>query len=281
MWGVSSLNTVEALYSWFESLNDVGYFSIYRGNEKKPAERITSNTFTDIQSGWVKLLNAVSDQTAAGGVLTIYVAKHEKDTSGFTTRYSAVIQMNGMASMNGPANQSASLSGEQIEGLISRKAEKLLEEFKTQQRIDQLEQENDDLRKGRGKVKGFQGMINGLGELLENNPALTALLAPLITAITSKVIGGNNMAPVMTGPPPRKIRMQGFPQNTELPQDEENEEFEESENDEYSQEDFNRIAQCLADMSEVFDDPIEIFEKIAAYAIKNPEMAKTLLKSIS
>ncbi|MBK9718278.1 MAG: hypothetical protein IPO85_12360 [Saprospiraceae bacterium] len=155
MWGNNTLNNPEALHSWFNDFNDMGYMAIYRGNEKKPNERIASFVFDSPEDGWNKLSRTVIDQTASGGLLTIYVARHEKDTSGYTNRYSSPIQYGGaVAGINGPSQPS--ITQDQVERMVEIKATKMLDEYKLKSRIESLEQENEDLRKGREKLKEYK-----------------------------------------------------------------------------------------------------------------------------
>jgi len=274
MWGNNTLNNPEALYSWYQDFNDIGYMAIYRGNDKKPTERIASFVFDSQEDGWNKLSRTVIDQTSGGGLLTIYLARHEKDTSGYTNRYSAPIQYGGaVAGMNGPAQPS--ITQDQVERLVEIKANKMLEDYKLKTKIEQLEAENEDLRKGRGKTKGLQATINGIGAALEDNPTLAGIVAPLASALLTKLlgIGDAQMAHAMNGPlPPRKVVHQ-YSENS-------NTESESESDEEYTEEEFLRIQNAVNELSQVFDDPITILEKIAAYAVNNPAMAKSLLNNL-
>lgn len=275
MWGNNTLNNPEALYSWYNDFNDIGYMAIYRGNDKKPTERIASFVFDSQEDGWNKLSRTVMDQTSGGGLLTIYLARHEKDTSGYTNRYSAPIQYGGaVAGMNGTAQPS--ITQDQVERLVEIKANKMLEDYKLKTKIEQLEAENEDLRKGRGKTKGLQATINGIGAALEDNPTLAGIVAPLASALLTKLLGigtDPQMANAMNGPAtPRKVVHQySEDKNTEIENDSE---------EEFTDEEFLRIQNAVNDLSQVFDDPITTLEKIAAYAINNPTMAQSLLNNL-
>ena len=281
MWDRNTLVTPEALHSWYHDFNDLGYMAIYRGNDKKPTERIASFVFDSQEDGWAKLSRTVMDQTSGGGVLTIYIARHEKDTSGYTNRYSAPMNIGGaLAGMNGPAQPS--ITQDQVERMVEIKATKMLEEYKLKSKIEALEQENDDLRKGRGKTKGIQATINGIGAALEDNPTLAGIVSPILMGLAAKFLGiggDEQMAHAMNGPtpPPRKIVHQ-FSDNSQNDQSD-NESGEEVDED-YTEDEFLRIQNAVNELSQVFDDPITILEKIAAYAVKNPAMAKSLLNNL-
>ena len=176
--------------------------------------------------------------------------------------------------MNGPAQPS--ITQDQVERLVEIKANKMLEDYKLKTKIEQLEAENEDLRKGRGKTKGLQATINGIGAALEDNPTLAGIVAPLASALLTKLLGigtDPQMAHAMNGPaPPRKVVHQ-YSEGQDAESENESE-------DDYSDEEFLRIQNAVNELSQVFEDPITILENIAAYAVNNPDMAKSLLNNL-
>lgn len=280
MWDRNTLVTPEALHSWYHDFNDLGYMAIYRGNDKKPTERIASFVFDSQEDGWNKLSRTVMDQTSGGGVLTIYIARHEKDTSGYTNRYSAPMNYGGaVAGMNGPAQPS--ITQDQVERMVELKATKMLEEYKLKSKIEALEQENEDLRKGRGKTKGIQATINGIGAALEDNPTLAGMVSPILMGLAAKFLGiggDEQMAHTMNGTPPSRKVVHQYSDDT--PNDQSENGLDTEVDEDFTEEEFLRIQNAINDLSAVFDDPITTLEKIAAYAVKNPTMAKSLLNNL-
>ncbi len=280
MWGNNTLLSPEALHAWYQDFNDIGYMAIYRGNDKKPTERIASIVFDSPEDGWNKLSRTVQDQTAGGGLLTIYLARHEKDTSGYTNRYSAPIAYGGaVAGMNGPAQPS--ITQDQVERMVELKATKMLEEYKLKSKIEALEQENEDLRKGRGKTKGIQATINGIGAALEDNPTLAGMVSPILMGLAAKFLGiggDEQMAHAMNGTPPSRKVVHQYSDDT--PNDQSENGLDTEVDEDFTEEEFLRIQNAINDLSAVFDDPITTLEKIAAYAVKNPTMAKSLLNNL-
>lgn len=259
MFAVSSFNTLESLKDWFYSLNGINYWTIYKGPEKKTSERIMSYSYDSESEGWEKLSQMISNLTLGGGLFTIYAGRNEKDASGFTVRFSS-----------NPAWNQMHPSGPGIAGVptaegIAAIVEEKIEAYKKDKLIEDLQAEIEDLRKGRGKPSAIQSTINGIGELLENNPTLVQVIQPIIHAIASKLMGVTPAQPVMAGPP-REIKTDGIA---------------EDQSEEYSENDITIILESLNSIGESLDaDPIELIQKLQKFCAGNPAMAKSLLSNL-
>jgi hypothetical protein len=258
MFAVSSFNTLDSLKDWFYSLNGINYWTIYKGPEKKTSERIMSYSYDSESEGWEKLSQMISNLTLGGGLFTIYAGRNEKDASGFTVRFSS-----------NPAWNQMHPSGPGIAGLpttesIAAIVEEKIEAYKKDKLIEDLQSEIEDLRKGRGKPSVFQTTINGIGELMENNPTLVQVIQPLIQAIAARMMGVTPQ-PVMTGTP-RKIQTEGISDDAPM---------------EYSEDDITHILDTLNIIAEALDtDPVELLGKLQKFCSANPAMAKSLLSNL-
>jgi len=161
------------------------------------------------------------------------------------------------------------LGGESLKKKVALETKKALDDYKKDLRIEQLEDEIEDLKKGRGRTKGIQATINGIGDMLENNPTLVSLLSPIISAIAGKLMGNVQPQVAMTGTPPRNIHMEGIESEAENPE-------------EYSEEEMARLFENLTRIESCLEqDPLELLEKLANFCEKNPTMAKSLLTNLN
>lgn len=264
MLAVSSFNSIDSLRDWFYSLNGVSYWTIYKGPEKKVSERIMSYSYETVEGGWEKMSTMISNLSMGGGTFTIYCGKGERDAAGFTVRFSSNPMMASMRGIDGGFNG----TGESIKEIVALETHKAIEEYKKDLRIEQLEGEIEDLKKGRGRAKGIQATINGIGDMLENNPTLVSLLSPIITAIAGKLMGGQTPQMAMNGIQ-RPIQMEGIESDSENP-------------DEYSEEEMAKLFENLTRIEATLEqDPLELLEKLANFCDKNPAMAKSLLTNLN
>lgn len=262
MYIASAITNFVDLQSWFESLTKHGYWSIYRGNDKKPGERTASITYDNLENGWQALQNALAIQTnAGGGLFTIYVANSEKDTSGFTTRFSSAISLNGFpaAQQNGQIG-----SVENIGSIVEKAVTERIAAYEKDREIQDLQQEIVELKKSK-RSKGISGLLNQFGELLEENQNLANMITPIIHGFAAKFLGNNlPVAPAINGT--------GITHSFSNDTEEEN-------SMEYSEDDMNRLANCINELGKHFEDPISLLEKFTQFVQKDPAMAKSILNS--
>ncbi len=261
MFNSSSLTNIEHLRDWFMATDRHGYVSLYRGSEKKTGERIFASTYQTAEDGWQLLQHQLIAQTVGGGLFTIYIARDEKDTSGFTTRYSSPIAL---AGLNG-IQQSSAINPEAIQGMISARVNEAIGEYKKDRLIEDLQDQLKEKNKA-SRNKGITGMLSSIGEVLEENPTLATIVSPLIQGIVAKFLGTSSM-PVMAGTP-RNI--------THVKDD-----SDESQDEEFTEDENQKISEGFALLQKHFDDPVNVFYKICNWIDQNPDQAKMLFNSIT
>jgi len=246
-------------------LNKHGHYSIYRGGEKKPSERIASGAYETPESGWQSLQQAISIQTRGGGLFTIYVSNKETDSSGYTTRYSAQIQMNGLPNTGESQHQVA--SPDQIGALVAAKVKESMDRFHLEKKIEDLQNEIETVRKDKRK-KGILGFFSDTAEMLEENPTMAQILAPVIHGIAARFLGNyaHGTVPAMNGGPgTTNISHEVGPV---------------SDQESWTDEEIERILNCMSVVSSHMENPIEVLEKIAVFVQTNPEQAKLILGNL-
>ena len=265
MFQPNAILTIEALQSWFYRIDKHGIFSIYRGSEKKSGERIISYKYDGIDEGWNLLQQTIQDVTVGGGQLTIYVSSKESDTSGYTVRYSPAIQLPGFANPQG-------ISGtqESIGAIVAEKIAAFKQEFAKEQEIESLKAQIDDIKRGKRKA-GIMGLVDQIGEAMEEYPTLGAILSNLAGAMISK----------MTDTPPQHMPGMAGPKITHVrPSDSDNGDDPEETGFELTDDDIDRLTIALSTIGTQFQDPVDVVEKISRWIEKNPQMAHQLFANI-
>lgn len=266
--GYNSFTQLNDLKDWFFSLPEVHYYTLY-GEGKK---RIESQTFVDRGEGWEVISKRVMALTGNfGGNITIYVGKTEKDTNGFTVVFNSPMYGNTAAVNQGPA-----IGAPEVQNMLQAEIKKALDDYKKDQEIENLKAELIEAKRGK-RNKGISGTLSEFGEILEEYPIISNMLAPFVSGLANKIFNAPVDAPnyAMTGPPARKIVHQTV-EEAESDQINASETIEE----EYTEEEVERIMIALNKLSQVFDDPIDLLEKFSNFAEKNPTMAKSLLSQL-
>lgn len=261
----NSIISIEALQSWFFNSKKHGYISIYRGFEKLPKERISVITYDSLDDGWNQLSRLVMDNTAYGGLLTIYLTDKESDNNGFTVRYNS--------SQFGNRNEQSSISGinsESIGAIVSKEIDLFKKDFLKDQEIADLKMQLQEKNK-KSKKGTITGLMSEIGEAMEENPTLAGIITNIASAFIAKFMSSDqNQMPAISGPPKTKIdhiREADSDQNLE-------------ESEEYSEIELERIAVCLEKLKLINNDPIYVLEKISNFIEKNPDQAKSLLTNL-
>lgn len=260
MYPTSSITEINDLYSWFEKSNKHGYWSIYRGLDKKPGERVASGIYEEPESGWQALSNQLLIQTKGGGVFTVYLSNSEKDSSGYTTRYSTV---SGFSAING-INQSGINSSEHIDSIAEKLANQKIAEFQKQQEIEALKADIELIKKNK-KSKGISGVFADIGEILEENPTFANILTPIIHGIAARFLGNFNTSPAsINGIPPDTITTQA------------------AEYDELiTESNIQDILFILTTFKNHFGDYVGTLNKLSQWINANPDQAKLILNQLS
>ncbi len=262
----SAIKNFQDLRDWFFAIDKHGYWSIYRGGEKKSGERVASQFYDsdNKESGWQTLQSLLGMQLADGGLFTVYVASSEKDSSGYTVRFSVPIQLQSLqgSHINGVSTPEA------IQAIVSTHVEQRLEAYKRERdKQDEIELLKAELQEAKTKKRdqGIAGVLNDIGNVLEENPTMASIMAPIIQGIAAKFLG--HFAPMntaMTGPT-HEVSEESNPEDN---------------NEEYTDEEMERIFNCFAVLEKHFGDPISTLEKLVAFVEKNPENAKMLINNI-
>jgi len=246
-------------------LDKHGYYSIYRGPEKTPKERISSGSYESIETGWQTLQQAINIQTKGGGLFTIYVSSKETDSSGYTTRYSAQIQMNGLPNTGESQHQVA--SPDQIGALVAAKVKESMDRFHLEKKIEDLENEIETVRKDKRK-KGILGFFSDTAEMLEENPTMAQILAPVIHGIAARFLGNyaHGTVPAMNGVPgTTNISHEVGPL---------------AEEHDWTEEEVAVILGCMDILSAHMEDPITVLKKLTVFVQTNPDQAKLILGNL-
>lgn len=259
MFQSSSITNLNDLQTWFNSLDKHGYWVVYRGPEKKPGERAASGSYESVETGWLALSQSISIQTQGGGLFTIYVSKNEKDTSGYTTRFASSIGIGGLPMMQGAIG-----SPDSIGALVAAQVSEKMEAYKKDRMIEDLESEIQELKKGKGRKRGISGLLADFGELLEENQNLANIVTPIIHGIAARFLGNMDSG--------RMPSVAGIHHQAGKDPDSPDEEF--------SEEEVQRLVNCVNRLSEHFEDPISLLERFANFVDENPENAKFMLQSI-
>jgi hypothetical protein len=259
MFQSSSITNLNDLQTWFNSLDKHGYWVVYRGPEKKPGERAASGSYESVETGWLALSQSISIQTQGGGLFTVYVSKNEKDTSGYTTRFASSIGISGLPMMQGGIG-----SPDSIGALVAAQVSEKMEAYKKDRMIEDLETEIQELKKGKGRKRGISGLLSDFGELLEENQNLANIVTPIIHGIAARFLGNMDSG--------RMPSVAGIHHQAGKDPDSPDEEF--------SEEEVQRLVNCVNRFSEHFEDPISLLERFANFVDENPENAKFMLQSI-
>lgn len=259
MFQSSSITNLNDLQTWFNSLDKHGYWVVYRGHEKKPGERAASGSYESVETGWLALSQSISIQTQGGGLFTVYVSKNEKDTSGYTTRFASAIGIGGVPMMQGGIG-----SPESIGALVAAQVSEKMEAYKKDRMIEDLLSVIQDLKKGKGRKRGISGLLSDFGELLEENQNLANIVTPIIHGLAARFLGNldSNRMPSVAG-----IHHQAG-KDPDAP------------DEEFSEEEVQRLVDCVNRLIVHFDDPIGMLEKFTAFVDENPENAKLMLNAI-
>lgn len=262
MYQASAITNIQDLQVWFEGLDRHGYWTIYRGNEKKPSERASSGVYESIESGWLALSQSLTIQTQGGGLFTVYVSRNEKDTSGFTTRFASSINI-GLPYMQQQGIHATASIGALVQAQVSEQ----MEAFKKDQEIESLHQTIEDLKKGKGRKKGISGILSDFGELLEENQNLANIVTPIIHGIAARFLGN------MDG------KMPAIAGISHTAGDDPEKDKTANEN-EYTEDEINQLVDCINRLSIHFDNPIELLQNFTEFVEKDPVKAKMMISAI-
>lgn len=256
---------IDDLRRWFlEMVHKHGYYSVYNGHEKNSKDRLSSLSYTDNDHGWRQLQDLITMHSSPGALFTVYVSSSEKDTGGLTTHYSVGY---GSSSQSGIAG-APSVGSDAISQIASDIANRKIEEFKKDLEIENLKAEINEIKKSGRRKKG--GLLADLGEMLEEYPTLAGVLAPVVNSIAGRFLG--NFAPAgaagaIAGVPDKITHVAG-PDPDDMDED-------------FADNEVARIMNCMSRLSRHFEDPVEVLEKVADAADKDPDKVKMGLSFLS
>ena len=244
---------IEDLRQWFFLNQKQGdpnpYFSVYRGTEQKPDRIVFRNeAVSDTQEAWSMLHDVLEMHTQHGGLFRIFITDRAKGNVGLSTIY----RIPGMQQMlpNGMMN-AAGLYGmyqnprDQIESEVAKEVAK-------ERKIWELQQQITDLKKQQESSIGQMDSI-----IQEFLPVATELV---------RVFGLKMLGVQPTAPAQQNI---GSHHGDDEEQQEQEHEF-----------DYDRIDPALDKMKRVFPDTEDAMERLANWAVANPDMAKSMLNTI-
>ena len=235
----ASYRSIESLKLWFMQSHKP-YFSIWTGFSKDTKDLAFRNSaIDDLEDSWNLLEQIITDKTAGGGKVTIFVTEVKNSSAGYT-EYLEIAGNNNTA-IAGPSN----LNNNFIGGINEYIADKMAMYDKDRQ-IEELKAQISNKDEGTGVNKLFN-------RLLEEAP-----IAELIMALCAKFLG-TGITPAINGPKKERIT-------------------EDLEEEILSENDQMRMQNAIHRLSIHFPDIVQAMEKLADFVESNPSLAKSFIK---
>ena len=238
----ASLQNIEAVENWFLQAKKP-FWSVYTGFSKDAKDLAMKNsTIKEVEDSWNLLQEIISNKTAGGGRLTIYITEVANSSHGYT-EYLEIAANN--AAISGPSSN----IGNQFFGIGG-----IQEYIDSKIALADKDRQIADLQAAVEEKNEGTGINKILNKVLEEAP-----VGELIMALCAKFLGTPAMTPPINGP---RIT-------------------DDMEQEELSQEDQLRLHNAILRISVVFPNIADAMESLADFVEKNPEMAKGFLKQKS
>ncbi|MBK6860991.1 MAG: hypothetical protein IPK91_02680 [Saprospiraceae bacterium] len=241
----AALRNIEDVREWFMQMK-MPYWSLWNGFSKETKERAGYNEEEgDLEASWDILEQFLRRKQASGGRMTIFVAPKFGSPNGATEYLDLPVrsQQAAMAGIHG--GDPYSIAGKPIEVHIAEQVDAKISALEKDRKIADLEAQLAAKQEGTGLEKLWNRITDELP------------VEQIILGLIGRFVNTNTPQTAINGTPNKMEDMQ-----------------------ELTPEQADSINESLSRIQNVIGDLTVNLEKLATWIEKNPDMAKSLLKSL-